>query len=264
MADAGGMGDFMRTVEEMVELYGEYPGLSTEVITAFTISLNKHIVSVREAGRRIGVYQRLLDIHDWSKWEWNEFPGYALHFHGGGAPQEFAKAWLHHIHLSPHHWQHFMFSDSYSPKDSEVENGCIEMPQHFALEMVADWLGASFAYTGSWDMSEWLAKNWGKIKVHSKTREYLKEVLIDLDYRPEEWKQGEFWWNTLEDEVDGAWFSACSDGDYSATVAISLSTDKSCLRNRHWEVRHTGRILASGYTYGSKKAYDLCEQVMKG
>lgn len=157
-------------------------GIDKIIADAFTESLNEHIKYVREAGVMIGVAQSQLDIHDDSKWTIEEFPGYAMHFKGGGAPNEFAKAWLHHIHCNPHHWQYWIFSDGYTPKNSQVENGTVEMPQNYALEMVADWMGASRAYTDSWDMTDWLSEHISKIRVHSKTALFLREVLDNLGY----------------------------------------------------------------------------------
>jgi hypothetical protein len=145
-------------------------------------SLLDHIMYVQEAGEKIGVPADQLKIHDESKWSPAEFEGYARHFKGGGAPDEFARAWLHHIHHNPHHWQHWIFPNGYTPKGSQVENGVVEMPQDFALEMVADWMGSSRAYTGDWDMTDWLYKNIPRIRVHSRTAEYLRETLDHLGY----------------------------------------------------------------------------------
>lgn len=150
--------------------------------TAFVKSLNKHIAYVREAGRVINVPQTLLMIHDNSKWTSNEFPAYAKHFEGDGAPNEFARAWLHHIHHNPHHWQHWIFPDGHTPKGSDVENGVVEMPEEYALEMIADWMGSSKAYTGSWDMTDWLQEHKHKIRVHRKTSESLQRELGKLGY----------------------------------------------------------------------------------
>lgn len=148
----------------------------------FRESLNKHIQFVREAGEKIGVGPMLLELHDMSKWTPNEFEAYAKHFHGGGAPDAFAAAWLHHIHHNPHHWQHWIFPDGFTPKGSAVENGVIEMPEHYALEMVADWMGASKAYTGEWDMTDWLKGNIPRIRVHSRTAAFLRGVLEKEGY----------------------------------------------------------------------------------
>ena len=160
----------------------EHWGVKKEVAEAFTISLRRHIAYVQEAGRKIGVLDEQLRIHDLSKWTREEFVGYALHFHGGGAPVEFSKAWLHHIHTNPHHWQHWIFPDGWTPDGTQIENGILEMPKYCALEMVADWMGASFAYTNSWNMADWLTKNIPRIIVHSKTAAYLRGVLDSLGY----------------------------------------------------------------------------------
>ena len=160
----------------------EFYSVDKAVAEAFAASLREHIVYVQEAGRIIGASENQLAVHDQSKWSETEFPGYAHHFKGGGAPDEFAKAWLHHIHCNPHHWQHWIFPDGFTPKDSNVENGIVEMPLHFCLEMVADWMGASRAYSGTWDISEWLWNNMGRIRVHSKTAEHLRGILDGQGY----------------------------------------------------------------------------------
>lgn len=162
--------------------FSNIPGLTAEVAEKFEKSLKAHIAAVQEAGRQLGVSEVQLSLHDESKWTFYEFPGYAIHFQGGGAPDMFAAAWLHHIHENEHHWEHWLFPDNYTPKGSTVENGCVFMPYNFALEMVADWMGASFAYTGSWDMTDWLFKNWGRVRFHSRSRAYIREVLAGLGY----------------------------------------------------------------------------------
>lgn len=160
----------------------EYYNVDKAVAEAFAESLREHIAYVQEAGRMIGVPEALLEVHDLSKWSEAEFPGYAMHFKGGGAPDKFASAWLHHIHYNPHHWQHWIFSDGYTPKDSNVENGVVLMPLLCAEEMVADWMGAGRTYTGSWDMKDWLWEHIPKIKVHSQTAAMLRELLDNLGY----------------------------------------------------------------------------------
>ncbi len=165
----------------MIERYRTY-GVDEGVADAYAESLLEHIAYVQAAGRKLGVCPSQLEVHDQSKWSLFEFPGYARHFKGGGDPDGFAAAWLHHIHYNPHHWQHWIFPDGYTPKESGVEGGVVEMPRVYALEMVADWMGASRAYTGSWDMADWLSTHISKIKVHSATAEYLVNVLDGLGY----------------------------------------------------------------------------------
>lgn len=148
----------------------------------YKVSLQTHIKYVREAGKELEVSKAQLEVHDMSKWTIHEFPFYAKHFHGGGDPDGFAGAWLHHLQHNPHHWQHYIFPDDYHAKDSSMEGPVMEMPQPFALEMVADWMGSSMTYTGYWDMQDWLVKNMPRIRLHSKTAIYVREVLGGLGY----------------------------------------------------------------------------------
>lgn len=164
--------------EDVIDML-DTPG---DIARSYSKSLTEHIHYVQMAARYLRVPQKQIYSHDKSKWTPEEFTGYAVHFKGGGAPGAFAKAWLHHIHHNPHHWQHWIFSDGYTPKGGKVEDGVVEMPEMYALEMVADWMGASRAYTGSWDMTEWLIQNMPKIRVHSRTAEYLRETLDALGY----------------------------------------------------------------------------------
>ena len=171
-----------RIDEDRVASIVDGSDLSEKDARAYLASLGKHIRYVREAGAKLGVSERLLLKHDESKFTIVEFFGYAKHFHGDGDPEGFAEAWLHHIHHNEHHWQHWIFPDGYTPDGADVENGVIAMPQAYALEMVADWMGASKAYTDSWDMTDWLQKNMMRIRLHSRTAEFVRQVLSSLGY----------------------------------------------------------------------------------
>ena len=87
--------------------------------------------------------------------------------------QQFDKAWLHHIHMNPHHWQHFVLSQD----DGEVK--CLEMPAHFAREMVSDWIGAGVAQgkTDKTSVLVWYEKNKQFIKLHDRTRELVESLI---------------------------------------------------------------------------------------
>lgn len=157
--------------------------VTQEVIEDYRNRLNAHIEAVQEAGEIVGVHYEQLAKHDLSKWDREEFGPYAAHFCGGGAPDLFAPAWLHHIHHNPHHWQHWIFPDGYSLEGANIEpGGVMKMPEHYALEMIADWMGASKAYTGSFDMTDWLYKNMPKILVHSETARFLADKLWNLGF----------------------------------------------------------------------------------
>ena len=153
--------------------------VSLDALADYRSSLQAHIFHVKQAADKIlGMIPELVANHDESKWGMDEFPYYARQFHGDkGDPDGFARAWLHHIHHNPHHWQHWIFPDGFTPKGSSVENGVVEMPYRYTVEMVADWLGASMAYTNSWDMTDWLVANMERITLHSRTAAFVRDIL---------------------------------------------------------------------------------------
>lgn len=157
-------------------------GVPGQVLEDYYQVLMAHIMAVQNAAEKIGVSLDQAYQHDLSKFSKEEYGAYAMQFVGGGAPDAFAYAWLHHIHQNNHHWQHYVFPDGYTPKDSKVEKGVVEMPRHFALEMIADWMGASWVYAKTEDMTGWLVQNMGKMILHSATAAYVREELTKLGY----------------------------------------------------------------------------------
>lgn len=179
---------------EIKPLRGDYPagipmlrvlldeGYSQETLQKHYDSLVLHIQAVQAAGWAIKVPESQLWRHDLSKFSYEEFGPYAMHFHGGGAPNLFSGAWLHHIHHNPHHWEHWIFPNGFAIKGSQSEGGVMPMPENYIFEMVADWMGASYTYTGSWDLSGWLKGNIKKITLHTQTASKLRGILGGLGY----------------------------------------------------------------------------------
>ncbi len=135
---------------------------------------------------------RLL-IHDWSKFRPSEWFPYVDTFYGEHARLKreenddfryavaanrreaaFDRAWLFHINRNPHHWQHWILLED------EGGGKTVYMPERFVREMVADWLGAGRAITGSWDLREWYAKHRDKVTLHSRSRWILEQILKNL------------------------------------------------------------------------------------
>lgn len=161
-----------------------------QAIKDFFESLHLHKKYVMEAGVIVGgIPMERLFNHDASKFTEAEYPYYARQFFGDkGDPDGFARAWLNHIHLNDHHWQHWIFPDGHTPKGSQVINGVMPMPEVCVREMVADWMGASFAYTGSWDMSDWLNSHYAdpankRVVLHPETDKLVWDILFSIGYR---------------------------------------------------------------------------------
>lgn len=118
-----------------------------------------------------------LVIHDWSKLSPAEWRPYVATFYGSLSDEPhvkaaFDRAWLHHQHRNPHHWQHWLL------REDDGGSKILPMPEHFVREMVADWMGAGRAITGKWEVGLWYSKNADKILLAPET-ELLVGQLID-------------------------------------------------------------------------------------
>jgi hypothetical protein len=126
---------------------------------------------------RVPLHQAIL--HDWSKFLPDEWKPYANYFYGRGSverqqPREaklaFDRAWLKHQHRSPHHYQwHILRNDDGSTVP-------LPMPERFAREMVADWMGAGRAL-GKPDTAGWYRHNRERIVLHPDTRAFVEGLL---------------------------------------------------------------------------------------
>ena len=84
----------------------------------------------------IGICDSMIQRHDESKSSAEEYGPYVDYFYGARdseTDKRFNRAWLHHIHRNPHHWQHWVLLQD----DGSEE--CLDMPYWYIVEMVADW-----------------------------------------------------------------------------------------------------------------------------
>ena len=164
-------------------------------------SVLQHKYYVFVAGAALNVPIWRLVVHDWQKFSPYEFGAYARKFamlpnekHSmakwqiSDIEQEFTYAWLHHENTAPHHWGYWI------PRSGNHTGRPLEMPETYVREMIADWMGASKAYTGNWDMVEWLNtqnenKTWGNM--HTDTFYLIVQLLYDLGYGRT--KEGKFY-----------------------------------------------------------------------
>lgn len=116
-----------------------------------------------------------LVIHDWSKMSRAEWGPYVRYFYTDDPVQlYFDRAWLHHQHRNPHHWQHWLLRED----DGDLKT--LPMPEGLVREMVADWMGAGRAITGKWSADEWYLNGASaKMKLHPATRT-LAEALLGV------------------------------------------------------------------------------------
>lgn len=142
----------------------------------FLKSLSLHKWYVLKAGLFLGVPLWRLIIHDWTKFLPVEFFRYARNFFGNDKEtiaDEFVLAWLHHENSNPHHWGYWI------PRTGKSAGEPLPMPETYIREMVADFMGASKAYTGKWDITKWLNDNGPNMVLHRETERLLACILID-------------------------------------------------------------------------------------
>jgi len=140
-------------------------------------------------------------VHDWSKLLPSEFIPYAGHFYGNSGMKEgrdhtgyyepaetkdeaFKHAWFLHQNRNKHHWQWWVI-----PKgDGQLE--AIQMPLHYLIEMVCDWVGAGRSLRTK-GVDVWYEANKGKLLLHKNTRLMVESLVLVFSHNDVEHKQGE-------------------------------------------------------------------------
>ena len=115
--------------------------------------------------------------HDESKYEPEEYEAYDDYFYGDSQTPivvlNFNKAWLHHIHNNPHHWQHWILVND-DPLEGEI---VLDMPDEYIIEMLCDWLSFSFKNENLNEFFDWYVKRAEYMKLSDKTRVKVEGIL---------------------------------------------------------------------------------------
>lgn len=153
----------------------------------YTTYLHEHIANVQKAGKWLISHfpdilsseekialATALTSHDSSKWGPAEYDAYDAYFYGGNKSHkvvsDFNYSWLHHIHNNPHHWQYWILIHDDEPEE------VLEMPEGYAVEMIADWWSFSFKSGNLRDIFDWYEKH-KEMKLHPKTRKFVEDIL---------------------------------------------------------------------------------------
>lgn len=146
-----------------------------------------HKLFVFLAGLRTGAPIWRLVIHDWTKFTPAEWGPYMRRYgrlrekpvrsplEKAAEPLEFHMAWTRHWQRHQHHWEHWLRLDD--------AGGLVAMPmsEPAVREMVADWMGASRAYTGSIENTRgWYEANGHSFNLHPETRTLVEKILFAL------------------------------------------------------------------------------------
>lgn len=164
----------------MIAPFGRY--------TAYLSYVLRHKWYVFRAACSLGIPWRGF-VHDLSKLCPSEFLPYARFFYApDGTPitrrdktgyykaaetgdNTFDRAWMHHQHRNPHHWQYWVL-----PLD---EGGVrvLPMPRQYVLEMVADWRGASMAQGFGPDVRPWYLEHRDRMVLNPRTRHEVERII---------------------------------------------------------------------------------------
>ena len=137
----------------------------------------RHKWFVLLAGLKLRVPIHLLILHDISKFYPSEWFAYARTFYSPSGKGQFESgtsfdmAWNAHQKRNKHHWQYWMLN---------MDDGgrkCLPMPPRYRKEMLADWMGAGRAITGTDNTLEWYTNNRHKMKLHPETRTWIEEKI---------------------------------------------------------------------------------------
>lgn len=114
--------------------------------------------------------------HDKSKYSDEEYDAYDAYFYGEKTPEveeAFNKAWLHHIHNNPHHWQHWVLIND----DPELGEIVLDMPYANIIEMICDWWSFSWKAGNLYEIFDWYEKKKDYMKLSKNTRTTVEEML---------------------------------------------------------------------------------------
>lgn len=146
----------------------------------------QHKWYVFQAGLVVGAPIWRLIIHDWSKFLPSEWKPYAYTFRNAdgslrdykryGRHEGFTRAVGLHKKRNKHHYDYWV---CFHGKKHTLY--ALEMPDKYILEMVADWMGAGKAITGSWDdIFGWYEDNKEDMVLGKETRRKVELLIQQL------------------------------------------------------------------------------------
>lgn len=133
-----------------------------------------------------------ITMHDDSKFGSAEYEAYDEYFYPGAegrsyrVKEEFNKAWLHHIHHNPHHWQYWVLMED-DPSGNGGVGGAgknyipIEMPGQYMMEMIADWWSFSWKKGDPTEIFKWYKDHKKTMILHENTRRQVEEILDRME-----------------------------------------------------------------------------------
>lgn len=168
--------------------YNEYIQAHVQgVVDSWEQFLKPYLIQHNHSQDEIDAAEAQILDHDKSKWSTDEYPAYLEHFYpaDGSKPDddkddpEFDKAWLHHIHVNSHHWQHHVLI-----RDSG-ETVPLDMSDFDIWEMLCDW--HSFSRRDEKSTAKyWWDENKDKMTLSDNTIQVVESLINVMDTSLEE------------------------------------------------------------------------------
>ena len=120
----------------------------------------------------------LIESHDVSKYDPNEFHRYDAYFYKGLSAEEseIDLGWLHHQNSNRHHWQYWVIIPDDSDMDDSNTIRPLDMPLECICEMLCDWHSFSNRNPSSTAYS-WYTSRKHHMILSQNTREVIEELL---------------------------------------------------------------------------------------
>lgn len=129
--------------------------------------------------------------HDFSKTDPEEYDAYDAYFYGGNRSysvvEDFRRAWLRHIHMNPHHWQHWVLIND-EPGEGEI---VLDMPYLYIIEMICDWWSFSWSKGDLTEIFNWYSEHKDYMKLSDTTRKSVEYILGKIEEKLKENNNGE-------------------------------------------------------------------------
>ena len=124
-----------------------------------------------------------IEQHDGSKFREIEYVPYDDYFYkrkssrSSAVVNDFQKAFLMHLHVNPHHWQHWVLI----PDSSGEPQKAIFMPYNYVIEMVCDWFSFSLKSGKIDGIFDFYLERKSYIVMHKESRRFLEALLDEME-----------------------------------------------------------------------------------
>lgn len=148
--------------------------------------MQTYIPEVLKTENPIDLENQICHDHDRSKNTVAEYEAYDAYFYGKNKSyavvQEFKRAWLHHIHRNPHHWQYWVLIND-DPGEGMV---ILDMDYCYIIEMICDWMSFSWKKGDLTEIFKWYDEHKAYMKLSDKTRKTVEDILDKIKRKLED------------------------------------------------------------------------------